>query len=421
MRVAVMTAGSRGDIAPCTGLAHGLSRAGHHVTVATHASFAPLVEAAGVRMCPLPVDPRAELESDRGRALHHSTTEAGRILRLVSMARALVGDMAPPLAALARDSDALVLSSWLAPLGHALGEALEVPSIGAFLQPLHPTRAFAPSVLGARSYGPWGNRLAGQLANVAVDRVFADAVRTTLRDLPGTAPGTARRAGHRMRERRRRPVQHGFSPAVVPRPHDWRPGLEVSGYWWPHDPAGARLPRHVEKFLADGAPPVFVGLGSATVPAPEETSGTVVRALRAAGLRGVVQRGWAGLRADDGNDLLTVDEVPQSLLFPRMAAVVHHCGAGTTGAGLRAGVPVVPVPVQFDAAFWAARLVELGVAPCVVPLRQVTAGRLAAALSAAVRAPSYARHARGVCARVRAEDGTGAMVAALDRLTGRRP
>lgn len=88
--------------------------------------------------------------------------------------------------------------------------------------------------------------------------------------------------------------------------------------------------------------------------------------MRRAGLRGVIQRGWAGLTAD-GDDMVTVDETPHSLLFPRMAAVVHHCGAGTTAAGVRAGVPAVPVPIQFDEGFWGERLVALGVAPGTVP------------------------------------------------------
>ncbi|EPD96045.1 glycosyltransferase [Streptomyces albus] len=420
MRVAVMTAGSRGDIAPYTGLAHGLARAGHRVTVATHASFGPLVTAAGVELCPLPVDPRAELESARGRALHESTTGPGKLLRLTRMARELVGGMAPPLVDLARRSDLLLLSSSLAPLGNAIGEGLGVPSAGVFLQPLHSTAAFSPSVLGARSFGPVGNRLAGRMTNEAVDRVFSQAVRTTVRDLLSLPPAAARAARHRARERRGWPVWHGFSPVLVPRPRDWRPGLEVCGYWWPYDPPDARLPRHVEEFLAAGPPPVFVGLGSATVPDAEATGALVVRALRKAGLRGVVQRGWAGLHADDGPDLLTVDEVPHALLFPRTAAVVHHCGAGTTGAGLRAGVPAVPVPVQFDAGFWAARLVASGVAPAVVPLRRLTADRLAAALTAAVRDPSYGRCARRVAARLDAEDGTAAVVRAVERLAARR-
>ncbi len=147
-------------------------------------------------------------------------------------------------------------------------------------------------------------------------------------------------------------------------------------------------------------------------------SAQVVAALRRAGLRGVIQRGWGGLAAD-GEDLLTIGEVPHALLFPRMAAVVHHAGAGTTAAGLRAGVPAVPVPVQFDAGFWSARLVGLGVAPGVVPLRRLTASALASALVRATRDPAYRERARALGTRVRGEDGAAPVVEAVDRLGGR--
>ncbi|MFJ4626292.1 glycosyltransferase [Streptomyces sp. NPDC088847] len=405
-----MTAGSRGDVAPYTGLGHALVRAGHEVTLVTHAAFAPLVAGSGVGFHPLPVDPRAELESSRGRGLHRSASGAGKLLRVAGMARALVGRMTDDLLTAARSSEVLLLSSSLGPLGHAIAEGLSLPSMGVYLQPIAPTREFAPPVLGGGSWGAVGNRVAGRGVNRAVEHVFAAAVpelRTRL-GLPRTRPGAALRT----RERRNWPVHHGFSPLIVPRPADWRPGLTVAGYWWPYD-GEAQLPSELRDFIDAGPPPVFVGLGSATVPDPERLSGEIVRALRLAGLRGVIQRGWGGLEAN-GGDVLTVGEVPHAALFPRMAAVVHHCGAGTTAAGLRAGVPAVPVPIQFDEGFWAARLVALGVAPRAVPLRGLTAESLSAALVRAVREPAHAERAAALGARVRAEDGVAPVLAALD-------
>ncbi|MFJ9899399.1 glycosyltransferase [Streptomyces sp. NPDC091280] len=407
-----MTAGSRGDVAPYTGLGHALVRAGHEVTLVTHGGFAPLVAGSGVGFHPLPVDPRAELESSRGRALHRSASGGGKLLRVVAMARALVGRMTDDLLTAARASDVLLLSSSLGPLGHAIAEGLSLPSLGVYLQPLAPTREFAPPVLGGGSWGTVGNRVAGHGVSRAVEHVFAAAVpdvRARL-GLARTRPGTALRS----REARDWPVQHGFSPSIVPRPADWRPGLTVAGYWWPYD-GDAQLPPELTDFLDSGPAPVFVGLGSATVPDPERLSGEIVRALRRAGLRGVIQRGWGGLEAA-GDDVLSIGEVPHSALFPRMAAVVHHCGAGTTAAGLRAGVPAVPVPIQFDEGFWAARLVALGVAPRTVPLRGLTADTLSAALVQATRDPAHAERARALGARVRAEDGTAPVLAALDAL-----
>ncbi|MFI2644108.1 glycosyltransferase [Streptomyces sp. NPDC018610] len=409
-----MTAGSRGDVAPFTGLGHGLARAGHEVTLVTHGCFEPLVEGSGLGFHPLPVDPRAELDSSRGRGLHRSATSAGKMVRAVGLARAAVARMTDDLVAAAEKSDVLLLSGSLGPVGHAIAEALGKPSMGTHLQPLSPTGEFAPPLLGGGQWGTAANRLAGHGVNLAVERVFSAAV-PTVRSRLGLPAARVATPWH-IRAGLRRPVQHGFSELVVPRPRDWRAGLQVCGYWWPYD-RDDRLPAELLRFLDAGPPPVFVGLGSATVPDPRRLSGTVVRALRRAGLRGVVQRGWGGLEAA-GDGMLTIGEVPHSALFPRMAAVVHHAGAGTTAAGLRAGVPAVPLPVQFDEGFWAARLVRLGVAPCAVPLRRLTAETLAAALVRATRHPGHRARAEALGARIRAEDGVAPVLAAVEELAG---
>ncbi|WP_330262521.1 glycosyltransferase [Streptomyces griseorubiginosus] len=407
-----MTAGSRGDVAPFTGLGHGLARAGHEVTLVTHSRFAPLAARAGLGFHALPVDPRAELESSRGRALHRSTTGVGKLVRVVAMARTLAVEMADELVTAARGGDALLLSGSVAPLGHAVAEGLGLPSLGLNLQPLAATREFAPPMLGIGSWGALGNRVAGIGLNLAVEQVFAAALPPVRSHLGLPPMGTA--AALRARDRQGWPVLHGFSPRVVARPRDWRRGLEVAGYWWPYD-GDEPLPDEVRKFVDAGPPPVFVGLGSATVPDPARVSAEIVRALRRAGLRGVIQRGWAGLAAT-GDDMLTIDEVPHSALFPHMAAVVHHAGAGTTAAGLRAGVPAVPVPIQFDESFWAARLVALGVAPSALPLRRLTAATLATALTRATRDAECRARAQVLGRHIREEDGVAPVVEAVNAL-----
>ncbi|MFF5973332.1 glycosyltransferase [Streptomyces sp. NPDC012769] len=419
MRVALMTAGSRGDVAPFTGLGHGLARAGHDVTVVTHETFAGLVGEAGLSFHGLPVDPRAELRTEHGRRLLTSRSGPGKLALVLAMARKLVGDMAPGMLEAARASDVLLLSGSVAPLGHALAEGLGLPSRGVYLQPLAPTGTFPPPVVGTRSCGRTGNRLAGRAVNAALGRVFDEAVRTVEAELGNPRPRSRARGGGRGRVRRDWPVHHGFSGLVVPRPADWHPGLTIGGYWWPYTSPTAELPAEIEAFLSAGPPPVFVGLGSPTVPDPERVSDLIVRALRRAGLRGVIQSGWSGLRAD-GDDMLTIGDVPHSLLFPRTAAVVHHAGAGTTAAGLRAGVPAVPMPVWFDGGFWAARLTALGVSPGPVPLRRLTTPEpLADALAAAVRDPAYRRRASALAERLEREDGVAPVRDALDRLERR--
>jgi UDP:flavonoid glycosyltransferase YjiC (YdhE family) len=210
-------------------------------------------------------------------------------------------------------------------------------------------------------------------------------------------------------------VLHGFSPLVVSRPHDWRSGLDVVGYRRPYD-RYSQLPVELRVFLDAGPPPVFVGLGSATVPDPARVSTDIVRALRRAGLRGVIQRGWAGLTAT-GDDMLTIDEVPHSALFPHMAAVVHHAGAGTTAAGLRAGVPTVAVPVLVDQPFWADRLHRLGVAPAPVPLQELTADTLTNALRSCLDRAAYRQQAAALARQVAADDGAGAVLSLITQVS----
>ncbi|MEU3726849.1 glycosyltransferase [Streptomyces sp. NPDC031705] len=407
-----MTAGSRGDVAPYTGLGAGLARAGHDVTLVTHAVFEPLLAGSGVRFQAVPGDPRAELHSTRGQGLHRSRNGAAKLLRAVALARRIAPEMTHSLVRAARDADVVLAGGTVAPLACAIAAGVSRPSMGLFLQPLHGTREFPPPMLGTRSLGPLGNRMGGHAVAAAVDSVFTGAARAlaTEHSLPASRLPSARRA----RERQGWPVWHGFSELVVPRPRDWRPGLEVCGYWWPHDSV-SRLPRELEDFLGAGPAPVYVGLGSATTPDPRRVSAHIVTALRAAGLRGVIQHGWAGLSADQ-DDMITIGDVPHSLLFPRMAAVVHHAGAGTTGAALRAGVPCVPVPVQFDASFWASRLVDLGTAPGAVPLRRLDADTLGSALRRVTADPSYRERARHIARRLAAEDGVAPVAAALERL-----
>ncbi|MGE7436508.1 glycosyltransferase [Kitasatospora sp. NPDC001175] len=401
MKILIMAAGSYGDVAPYTGLGAGLRQAGHQVALAAPEAFAPLVASCGAEFRPLPADPYGGGGSAEGRT--------GLLGRASAFIRALGEGIAE---AAAPGADLLLLSTTTAPLGRHVAEATGAACLGAYLQPVAPTGEFPPVVGGGRSLGRWGNRAAGRLSLRVVDRLHADAVRQlrTRLGLPALGPGEARR-----REHAPWPVLHGFSPTLLPRPADWPAGLEVVGNWWPHD-AGEELPAEVEDFLQAGPPPVFVGFGSMGGGEGERLTELTVRALRRAGVRGVLQSGRAGLSAA-GDDMLTVGELPHARLFPRTAAVVHHAGAGTTAAGLRAGVPAVPVPVTADQPFWARRAAALGAATTPVPFRELSADRLADAVRRAVGEPSYRARARAASGRITAEDGLARVVEAVAALS----
>ncbi|KUO18265.1 glycosyltransferase [Streptomyces dysideae] len=398
MRILIAAAGSRGDVAPYTGLGAELRQGGYDVALATTDAFAPLVREAGVEFRSLPGRPESQGD----------VTDRRELMRT---AAAFVTDLGQGFAdAVALGTDLLLLSATTAQLGWHLSDATGVPTLGAYLQPTAPTGDFPPVVAGTRSLGRLGNRTAGRFALRMADRIYAQAV-TELRrrlDLPPLTPVAMRR----RQQRADWPVLHGFSTALVPRPPDWRSGLDVVGTWWPYVAPDRRLPAELEDFLAAGPRPVFIGFGSMAGGHGERLSEIAVTALRSAGLRGILQAGSAGLAAD-GDDVLTIGDVPHALLFPRVAAVVHHAGAGTAAAALRAGAPAVSVPVTADQPFWAGRLAALGAATDPIPFTSLTAERLADALGRVVRRQTYARAAAVAAQHMATEDGVGAVLKAL--------
>ncbi|MGK4585684.1 glycosyltransferase [Kitasatospora sp. HPMI-4] len=420
MRIQLITVGTMGSVAPYTGLGHRLAAEGHEVEIVTHAKYAEAVTCCGLRLRPLAADPFEALVGAHGR-LRDTAPARGAVHRLQELRSlrqavepATLGLVDGILDAVDPKADLLLLSTLAAPIGGPLAEYHRIPSMGVFLQPEVPTREFSPCAMAWRPPGP-ANLLRGRAANVLVDGLYGPARRRLFArlGLPHHGGGRLRRE----RERSRWPIWHGYSPSVVPRPADWRPGLHVAGYWWPHECPDWQPPELVTDFLAAGPPPVLIGFGSMTPGDPVRLGEIAARALRQAGLRGIVQSGWAGLSVID-DDVITVGALPHGWLMPRTAAVVHHAGAGTTAAALRAGVPAVPVPVMTDQPWWAARLVRLGVSPEVLPCAGLTAGRLAGALTRATGQAGFARRAGALAARLAQEDGAGALARAIDGLGG---
>ncbi len=334
--------------------------------------------------------------------------------QLMSMGRSFMPELGRGvLAAVERGADVLLLSTTAARLGHLVARALDVPSMGVFLQPWSPTAEFAPAVLGARSLGRWGSRAAGRAALALIDRMYAESVRDlrALLGLPRRADSSSLR-----RETEGWPVGYAYSPTVLPRPADWRPEAQVVGYLWPSRPRDWRPPAELTDFLAAGPPPVYVGFGSAVAPDPEALSRLAVRALRSAGASRRppvrLERPPGGRRRHPHHR-----RGPARLAVPRMAALVHACGAGTTAAGLRAGVPCVPVPVNWTSPSGPTASPPWASPPA--PSPSATSHRLAAALRHTTRTPAYRARARALAHRLSTEDATPRILSVIDDLTTR--
>ncbi|WP_067826884.1 glycosyltransferase [Nocardia inohanensis] len=406
-RLIIAAIGSRGDIAPLLGLGAGLRDAGHDVLVAAHDMFAELVTGTGLEFRSMATNLDFDMTS--------ADITDKRKMEWTFGSPGGVRAMGEGMIAALRDepADALLLGQLTELAGFQLAEAKGIPAIGLRFQPMSATSAHPPSAMGPRSFGPLGNRLAADIGGWALDKFYAGPVAAFRREL-----GLPKASSHELRRRRTAAewlILHGFSTSVVPRPGDWRRGLEVTGYWWPPQPIAWEPPGELLEFLGAGPPPVFIGFGSVVESATRsaEISELVGQALRRAGVRGIVQSGWLQLDVD-GDDVLTIGDVPHDWLFPQTAAVVHHCGAGTTAAGLRAGVPAIGVPLYSDQPFWARRLLDLGVSAATIPHPKLSAGRLASAIQRATTDETLRHHATRLAAAIAAEDGVGQAVKVIE-------
>lgn len=420
MTVLILAIGSRGDVQPYVALGKGLRRAGHDVVLATSPRFRALVEEHGIGWAYLSDDLVALVESPAGRGAFEdmgglvSGVRAAR--RLFRQAEAIQHDLVRDgwTAAQAARPDVIVFHPKMLAGAH-YAEALGVPAVLAAVFPqLVPTAAMpgvgfpdwplgtvyrrltqrivlaAAGALGRRYYGPW--RAAHGLTRRSAGLLAA----------PDGSP---------------LPVLFGYSRHVAPDPPDWPPGVSASGFWVLERDAPWTPPAALADFLAAGAPPVYVGFGSMAGRDPERTTRLVVEALERAGVRGILATGWGGLAASaPPPGVFALDEAPHDWLFPRVAAVVHHGGSGTTAAGLRAGRPTVICPFFGDQLFWGRRVRDLGVGSAPIPQKRLTAERLASAIREVTTSAAIRRAADALGETLRQEDGVGVAVRRIEAI-----
>jgi UDP:flavonoid glycosyltransferase YjiC (YdhE family) len=369
------------------------------------------VTSRGLSFHPVRGDAEALLRSSGGTAL----AESGRsVVRMaVSVLRtfgALARQYGRDFAALDWAHTDLIINQLPGGLyGVDLAQAHGLPMLLAAVMPLVPSRtqpmlAFPTAFAGLPGYNMWTHRTAYQIVWQGFRRHVSRWRKASL----GLPPAPL--WGHFGDTRAHFPTLNGFSAHVVERPPDWGAHVHVTGYWLPTHPKW-QPPDDLCRFIEAGPPPVFIGFGSMPVRDPQRTTALLLQALLDSGHRAILHAGWAGLGSDDlPSRIYPLDYAPYDWLFPRMAAVVHHGGSGTTAFALRAGVPSLVVPFLFDQFYWGARVRDLGVGPAPIPFRRLSAPRLSRAISHAADDPGIRRRAAELGRRIAAEDGIGAAV-----------
>lgn len=405
--IAILTYGSRGDVEPFVALGAGLGRTGHAVRMAAPEPFAPLAEAHGLAFEPIEGNPDelAQAFADgAGLSWPRMVASMAQHVRPLALAALRTVERA------VRDADLIVHSFLMTDAGHTLARIRGVPDISAQFFPIFlPTTAFPAVALPDLPLGGlyrWGTHA----LNTAMFRYGARLLYRRLRasnpDLPDLAPWPFRGPVEA-----RSPILFAYSPHVLPRPPEWPPFAHVTGYWQLPPRAGWAPPEALLRFLESGPPPVYFGPGSMRTERLLSLLRAVVAAARVSG-----QRVFLGVSPEllegelTGPDVLAAEGVPHAWLFPRMGYILHHGGAGTTGAAAAAGIPNTAIPFSADQSFWARQLLRLGVGPAAPPARRLTRGCLEAILKEALANPAYRHRADALGKNIRQEDGVACAV-----------
>lgn len=381
MRVLLSSVGTRGDVQPIVAVAARVRELGHEVRLCVPPNFVSWVKGLGLEAVPVGV----EMRMPAGRTAASLTPE--ELKRLRESMPDLITDQFEALERAAEGCDVILGANAHQYAAPSIAELRGVPYFVAVYAPVaipssdHPPppppgQRWAPADPAAH-LAAWAENLRGWNAR-ALERVNHNRAR---RGLPAIDDVLRHNLGDRP--------WIAADPLLAPVPH--APGLEVTatGAWIFED--ATPLPRELEVFLEAGEAPIYFGFGS--MPAPPGAAAALVAAARELGRRAIVSQGWAEMAALDGADCVTIGDVSHAALFPRVAAIVHHGGAGTTAAAARSGAPQVVVPMFSDQFYWASRVRALGIGGSVEGA--LDAGAMAVALREALSAGERAREIAG--------------------------
>ncbi|HZI08989.1 MAG TPA: glycosyltransferase [Myxococcus sp.] len=353
MRAILTNFGTLGDVQPFLALAVELKRHGHHPVLAAAPSYGPMAAAHGIDFAPVGPDLR-QAQSGITQAMMAAPgvfQNAGGMLQLFQPLAEALPRMLEDLRAVCQGADVLV-SGRVQPAARMVHDLTHVPFV---------------TVLVEHS-GSGGGHPAFQAAVRAVVNPLRDSLRLPPLENPlvdGLSPQL---------------VLTALSRHVRPPPTDLPPHHHTTGYFFLDAPAFTP-DAELAAFLEAGEPPVCITFGSMTHEDPAALTDALVEGTARAGRRALLQHGWSGLgQRPLPPTVRALGEVPHAWLFPRVAGVVHHGGAGTTGAAFRAGVPQVVVPHTYDQFTWGELVQALGCGGPAVPIHELSAGRLSDAL-----------------------------------------
>ncbi|KAK1625678.1 UDP-glucose,sterol transferase [Colletotrichum phormii] len=427
LNIVVQVVGSRGDVQPFLALAPALQKAGHRVRIATHPQFSSLVLESNtsvpaspnkIEFFPVggdPADLMAYMVESPSLIPKMSQIRAGIIQRKRDMYVEMLDGFwrsciqPDPLSNVPFVADAIIANPPSFAHVHC-AQALGIPVHLMFTMPWSSTKTF-PHPLANIGFSKADKKSTNHASYAAVEFLtwqgLGDLVNAWRVQSLGLEPVPSTE-GHRILESLQVPFTYCWSPSLVPKPSDWGPHIDISGFFF-RDPAPYTPPPDLEAFLEAGPPPIYVGFGSIVVGGIEGLMTMVLSAIKATGVRAIISRGWSNLNGEESENVFYVGDCPHEWLFQQVAAVIHHGGAGTTACGLRYAKPTTIVPFFGDQPFWGAVVAEAGAGPDPIPYRSLTSQKLIQSIQLCL-SPDAVQSARKLAESMQRENGVQAAV-----------
>lgn len=422
LHIVMLIVGTRGDVQPFVAIGKRLQEDGHRVRLATHANFKDFVLGAGLEFFPLGGDPKilaGYMVKNKGflpSGPSEIPIQRNQLKEIIYSLLPACKDPDPD-TMVPFKPDAIIANP--PAYGHThVAESLKVPLHIIFTMPWTPTSEF-PHPL-SRVKQPVAYRLSYQIVDALIWLGIRDMIndfrkkRLNLRRVTYLSGSYSSPLDV--------PYAYIWSPHLVPKPKDWGPKIDVVGFCFLDLASTYEPPDSLVKWLEDGEKPIYIGFGSLPVEEPEKMTEIIVKALEITGHRGIINKGWGGLGnlAESKDFVYLLDNCPHDWLFSRCLAVVHHGGAGTTAAGLKAACPTTIVPFFGDQPFWGERVHARGLGPAPIPVDEFSLDKLVDAIRFMLD-PKVKEHAVELAKAMENEDGvTGAVKAFYKHFPGKK-
>ncbi|XP_038887948.1 sterol 3-beta-glucosyltransferase UGT80A2-like isoform X2 [Benincasa hispida] len=383
LQIVMLIVGTRGDVQPFVAIGKRLQDYGHRVRLATHSNFKEFVLTAGLEFFALGGDPKilaGYMVKNKG----FLPSGPSEIPVQRNQMKEIIYSLLPackepdPESGIPFDAEAIIANP--PAYGHThVAEALKIPIHIFFTMPWTPTSEFPHPLSRVKQQA--GYRLSYQIVDSLIWLGIRDMINDLRKKRLKLRPVTYLSGSHASESN----VPHGYiwSPHLVPKPKDWGPKVDVVGFCFLDLASNYEPPESLVNWLNAGDRPIYIGFGSLPVQEPEKMTQIIVKALESTGQRGIINKGWGGLgNLKEPKDFVyLLDNCPHDWLFLQCKAVVHHGGAGTTAAGLKAACPTTIIPFFGDQPFWGERVHARGVGPAPIPVEEFSFNKLVEAIN----------------------------------------